>query len=996
MLAQLIQFEKDATLIMRSGIQFMDFGLSIEPRKEAPGAFVRRTDGSTGLIRLEYDAARDAYLHPNTHAAMTPEAKLETPLAESLEVFSDVWVPVPYLRLRATDFVQGPRNWARARVVPLSPGEDAEHGHSHRVVFAFDTAVAEEEVAGSSYLIPRKADDVDGGARFALSWKGDDMGWFLDQPWVEAWLKEIFVERMKAKRAAPEEIEDELNSRRYFAHYLNLLWFLGVKVAPPRLRIVSHEAGDLEKPIQVDLVLDVGNSRSCGLLMEDHPQESNGLNNHYRLELRDLGQPHKVYTAAFESRVEFAEAAFGKVNFSAQSGRNDMFLWPTIARVGAEATRLAARRRGTEGATGLSSPKRYLWDEVGFESGWRFNVSFNKSESEPRATAAPVGDLVNGEGEALFTLALEEQIPVFLPHYSRSSLMTFMLAEVLAQALTQINSPRQRHNQGYPDKPRQLRSVVLTVPPSMPLPERQIFEERMRQAIGLVWKALDWHPVDMGIETEADRAAAWPPLPQHLVKWDEATCAQVVFLYSEIIDHFGGRPEDFFQAFRRMRPGDAGRSLRVASIDVGGGTTDLVVCDYSLDDGRGGNVSILPKQIFRDGFKIAGDDIVLDVITKVIVPRLTEALEAHGVRETRALLGDLMGASPSLSMQDKILRQQLTLQVFYPLALAVLKAYEAYDPLSTADVSTPTFGEVLGTQSPSPEVLAYFAKGVRGKASGVADFDLMAVSLPFDMAALHKLFTSGNVEVARPIRSLCEIVFDYDCDVLLLTGRPSSLPGVQALVRALLPLPPDRVIPLRNYRTGGWYPFNRDGRIDDPKTTAAVGAMLCLLGQGRLPNFFFRANEIRNYSTVKFIGHVDKNMLIKREEVYYRDVDFDDPDWDFPEAVAFPVRGPTVLGFRQLDSARWGASPLYLLEFVGEENSTAHRAIYGEDQHATALMVRLGRKRRGKVDRPVVIEAGIEGGAAINRNAVSIRLFTLPSPDKGSDSYWLDSGSIIR
>jgi len=137
-------------------------------------------------------------------------------------------------------------------------------------------------------------------------------------------------------------------------------------------------------------------------------------------------------------------------------------------------------------------------------------------------------------------------------------------------------------------------------------------------------------------------------------------------------------------------------------------------------------------------------------------------------------------------------------------------------------------------------------------------------------------------------------------------------------------------------------------------------------------------------------------MLIKREEVYYRDVDFDNPEWDFPEDVAFPVRGPTVLGFRQLDSARWGASPLYLLEFVGEEKSTAHRAIYGEDQHATALMVRLGRKRRGKVDRPVVIEAGIEGGAAINRNAVSIRLFTLPSPDKGSDSYWLDTGSIMR
>ena len=43
-----------------------------------------------------------------------------------------------------------------------------------------------------------------------------------------------------------------------------------------------------------------------------------------------------------------------------QSGRSDAFLWPTIARVGHEAGRLASLRRGIEGATGLSSPKRYL------------------------------------------------------------------------------------------------------------------------------------------------------------------------------------------------------------------------------------------------------------------------------------------------------------------------------------------------------------------------------------------------------------------------------------------------------------------------------------------------------------------------------------------------------------------------------------------------------------------------------------------------------------
>ena len=115
--------------------------------------------------------------------------------------------------------------------------------------------------------------------------------------------------------------------------------------------MISNQANDLYKPIEVDMVLDVGNSRTCGILIEDHPQENDGLRRRYELELRDLSHPEHVYREAFESRIEFAQASFGKDHFSAQSGRNDAFLWPTIARIGHEAARLASLRRGTEGAT---------------------------------------------------------------------------------------------------------------------------------------------------------------------------------------------------------------------------------------------------------------------------------------------------------------------------------------------------------------------------------------------------------------------------------------------------------------------------------------------------------------------------------------------------------------------------------------------------------------------------------------------------------------------
>ena len=63
MLAELVKFSEQVALIMRSGIQFMDFGLTLDLRKEPPGEFMVQTSLS-GLARLEYDDRADRYVHP--------------------------------------------------------------------------------------------------------------------------------------------------------------------------------------------------------------------------------------------------------------------------------------------------------------------------------------------------------------------------------------------------------------------------------------------------------------------------------------------------------------------------------------------------------------------------------------------------------------------------------------------------------------------------------------------------------------------------------------------------------------------------------------------------------------------------------------------------------------------------------------------------------------------------------------------------------------------
>lgn len=991
MLARLVNFENKVTLIANSGIQFLDFGLNLSLRKALPGEFVVQ-ESNRSLARLVYDE-RSNQLHWSDRPGVPLKSQLSVPVDDSATLLDGLWLPVPVLRLQPPRrFAAGPETWARVRLLALSPEEAASAYQTHRLTFAIDTGLL-ADADDLRYLAPIEA-DVGAGASFAFAHRAHEIGWFPELPWVAGWIQEVFDERAGPRlRLPPEDVEAERERLAHHAHYLNLLAVIGEAGCIPEIKLLGNRATDVQQAVPVDMVLDVGNSRTCGILIEQHAKEGDVLGRRYELELRDLTQPQNRYVEPFESRVELAQATFGKENWAHKSGRAGAFLWPTIARVGPEAARMAGRRRGTEGATGISSPKRYLWDEDRYGTGWRFNSAFVRTEIEPMATAAPFCNLINEIGTALYTLPEADRMPVFMPHYSRSAMMMFMLAEVLTQALCQINSPAQRLRMPTADLPRHLRTLILTIPPSMSKQERELFAERMRQAVGLVWKAFGWHPEDAPIDG-AGAALAWPPFPSIEVRWDEATCSQAVYLYSEIQNTFAGRVEELFASAGRSRAGDAGGTrLRIATVDIGGGTTDLVINDYLLEGGRGGaNRTIVPEQRFRDGFKIAGDDILLEVIGATLVPALKEAIITAGLDDAESLLSRLIGADP-VDVQEGMLRQQLALQVLYPAGLAVLKGYERFDPVHGSEPRALTLAELIAEINPEPPtkaVLSWFANGVRDATGGaVTGFELLSCPVRLDLERVHQLFMEERLEVTRALRSLCEIIHLYDCDVLLLTGRPSRLPGVQALIRALLPLPPDRILPMQDYRTGAWYPFNRRGRIQDPKTTAAVGAMLCLLGQGRLPNFSFRANAFRAYSTIRYLGMIDRNRIIKTTDVYYSDVDLDDPEYQLPETT-IPMTGVMHIGYRQLAAERWGAQPLYLLDFADDE---VRRMLYTQ---GGVLQVRLERMRGVNAERFRVAAVELEGGRAFGRGVVALKLNTLASIGFDQDSYWLDSGIIFR
>ena len=1003
MLAELSRFGENATLIANSGVQFMDFSLNLAQANRLPASgFAKDSNGT--LVRLDYDEREGHYCAPRTGGGEVSRASvrptLEVPVSDTLALLDRRWMPIPVLRVRpGRSFDLGPTNWARARVTALAqPDED---GNSHRVTVAFDTTVLQPMQGNAiEYLAPEQK-DVGVGHSFMMAWIGPEPIPFAQQRWVSEWVSETF--RLAAgKKLGIDEDEVELEIKRQVdhAHYLGFLGILGQFCGMPRLTLRSNGDDKVHTPVNVDLVLDVGNSRTCGILIEEHAQDTNWTHNRYELTLRDLSEPHLTYSDPFESRMEFNHASFGLDNISSLSGRASAFNWPTITRVGPEALRLASSRRGMEGSTGLSSPKRYLWDEEPYAPGWRFNHTYGLEAHEPLATAQPFCKFIDENGQSLFRPENADGIPVFIPHYSRSSLMTMMLSEVLMQALTQINSPMQRMRQQHADLPRQLRRVVLTVPPSMPLPEQRNLKNRMDDAVVLLWKSLGWHPEEAMADDEVNKP--YPAFPAVIMKWDEVTCGQVVYLLSECVNHFGGDTKRFFNVMRRRDVWQDDSRLRIASIDIGGGTTDLVVTDFALKQAEANVLMIEPRQLFRDGFKLAGDDILLHIIQKQILPAIEAAIGALGVAEASSIMSQLIGGE-NLDVQRQMLRHQFTLQILMPAGLSLLHRYEGYDPVLGADVVTLPLRQLLPADAhPHQRAIDYFDTGVRKATGGTQTFDVMNVPIEIDLERIHADVISSDFDLHGALNSLSEIVAQYKCDVLLLTGRPSRLPAIPELLRSLMPLMPDRIIPLHNYRAGTWYPFHKHGRIHDPKTTAAVGAMICVLAAGRLPNFNLLASRFDLKSTMRYFGRLDERNLISADDVYFADLDLDDPDFQLP-SNPFPMAGPTRLGFRQLASPRWLGTPLY---------SLTYREDVRQELHEHVLLVTLEKDRasgerrakaardigndRFRIARVAIREPDGKEGRNISRDMLQLRLNTLNDPRDGAAGYWMDTGTVFE
>lgn len=971
------------TLIPDSGLQFWDAPLTEGALPRITRAFwdAPLGDGRVALRALRPDPHQPGLLVDADGEPAPDEDYYQVDSRMALAMHLGRWVPLPYLLVRARDqsgrevYARGPTNWARARLAERE-ADTPDAPRELVLTLAFDTALL-PEVDGAPYVAPSPQNSERQG-EFAFA--AADSSWFQDEPWVTEWLREMLVElRLVQSKGRPlNEAELALGCRPY-AHYQVFLAMLQEAGVMPRVRLLDGARAG-QAPVYVDLALDIGNARTCGILIEEHPSQGLNLADSYPLALRDLSRPEWLHERPFDSRVEFCRASFGRDALSKRSGRASAFAWPSPVRVGPEAVRLAGARQGNEGATGLSSPKRYLWDTRPFVQGWRFNGRATDGVTTDPPVGGPFMALVTEDGGLLRDRKTAR--PALLPRFSRSSLFAFMLAELVLQAVCQVNAPGNRARRRDAERPRQLRGLMITMPPGMPVAEQALLGRRAREAVRLAWQMLGW-----------TAAPGMPEPPKVVARLDEATATQIVWLHNEVTERLQGDAGALMQVVGRVRPELAPEqaktdpalagapSLRVASIDIGGGTTDLMVTTYL----PGGGEAIVPRQEFRESVKIAGDDVLERVVSEVVVPALRDALRDAGVPAPGAVLSRALGQDQGgQAEQDRHLRRLFVSAVLEPAAIAVLAAYERVEGRATGEVLRAGLGALAGPATESTRRAMRWLQEHAERAGGRA-VRLEAAEVAADTGRIEAAIRS----VLGPVLAdLCEVVWAYDCDVLLLSGRPSRLRAVGDMVLAKAPVAPHRIVGMHRYRVGEKYPF-RDAanRIDDPKTTAAVGAALCVQAEaGRLRNFMLRTAGLRMRSTARFIGRMDQGGQIRDRNVLLPEVDLDGPPQDELE-FKLSFQAATQIGFRQLPLERWTATPLYMMEFANPD--TAARM-------ALPLRVTVARRTSGDAEdeagRELFAVTEVEdahGSRLLDRDVV-LRLQTM----EDGDGYWRDTGRL--
>ncbi len=801
--------------------------------------------------------------------------------------FENQWLPAPYFFKRTErKFKFGPLNWSRFKLIPVKE----EKGQKvYDVLLAFDTHTTyEDEANNENPVFPDKfRTDIDfalcNNELFLLDYCSAGKKWsYIDEHLMH--LVHPDIARIAQLRGG------NVKKMGYAASYIFLITYLAKNQLFPNVKLYK----DIDVEIRdVDMVIDIGNSRTTALLIED----SANFNQVRPLSLIDYtnpiydtedGKDIRIYDEPFDMRLAFRKVNFG--NF----GQNDsrQFIYPSLIRLGQEANTLIHHASNLENRqdslSTYSSPKRYLWDWRPNKEEWQFLVLPGEEDDHILNLQGITSQLKsdgqfdpNGEGGLSF-------------HYSRRSLMTLSFLEMLVQAHCQINSAKHRSIRegfGYTEKPRKIKRIIVTCPTAMSKLEREALVHCAQDAVRILSR---FNGVDDSVEiiptvkTRNDIDTEW--------YYDEATCSQLVYMYGEVGHKYKGCCGEFFNLYGKVDDGEIQHSLTVGSLDIGAGTSDLMISKYTYE--KGDITTITPTPLFYDSFYFAGDDMLNGLIKNYMLlnenSSFRQALKNLSSAQYRQEIKNFFGPDHNgQTAADRILRKNFNIQYSVPLMCHFLELLK-----SNHKDCIVRYNDVFANCPPNETiVIEFFEK------TGI---DITKIEWKFCKEIVSAIVEK---EFEPLLKKIATIMYAYACDIVLLSGRPASLPAIRDIFLKYYAVSPDRLIMLNNYYVGDWYPFdNNTGYITNPKTIVAMGGVIGHYASehSNLNKFIINLNKLKGglKSTVNYIEASREGAPIKY---------FITPEQGQGELTISNI--PTNLNVRQIGMDTYPCRALYTIDF---------------------------------------------------------------------------------
>jgi hypothetical protein len=479
------------------------------------------------------------------------------------------------------------------------------------------------------------------------------------------------------------------------------------------------------------------------------------------------------------------------------------------------------------GSYSLSSPKRYTWDSssVGKQGEGYWTMVLNRWNPKSKNLAAlPVlqgaflrflyedgrnWEIENPPNENTTGVSAPISNPQ-QPAYPRKDAMCWAALSILEAAFRQITSEEWRKG-NQPFVPRRIRNISVTYPSGWIEEETTTYREMWQRAIDI--HAL----INFQNTNHFNAGGSRPNLSMDL---DEAVASQLPLVYSEI-KRLGDIGENWIGLYGRGANDDDSK-IRIMTIDIGGGTTDISVVEYT-DDLAGAGIALKYKPIFKDSNSYAGDGLAKEVIERVLLPALAGAKSLDEDHEDADIFENIFGAALQKEA-DKQKWSRIVKLVFLPIVRQWLRDLTE-GTFGNPDTSKPWAPDELeGTEGKLIDIRALNELNGFCEEAGLGSNFLDPVeSLKYQPSVLKECIRDS----LRPgLEPLAKYVTAFDVDLVSLSGKPSELPQVKELLDEILPILPQRIIPLKNYSAGDWYPMSGNRKISDAKTVTAVGAAL--------------------------------------------------------------------------------------------------------------------------------------------------------------------------